>query len=124
MIKLEQVTYGLDCCSWGVKCSFCPYKDEPECKTVLMCDALDLLEAQKMPKVMTEDDVLHPTGKPLWFESRGMYLGQKGFWCLLFEIDSKFHVSFVQSITGGKITLSLFDYGKVWRFWTAQPTEE
>ena len=47
MTKLEQVIYGLDCCSWGIKCSFCPYKDEPECKTVLMCDALNLLKEQE-----------------------------------------------------------------------------
>ena len=47
MTKLEQVIYGLDCCSWGIKCSFCPYKDEPECRTVLMCDALKLLKDQK-----------------------------------------------------------------------------
>lgn len=76
------------------------------------------------PRVLTEEDVLHSTGKPLWFESRGMYLGLKGFWCLSFEVDPELHIRFVQSITGGKITLSLIDYGKAWRFWTSRPSEE
>jgi len=59
MTKLEQVIYGLDCCSWGIKCSFCPYKDEPECRTVLMCDALNLLKRQENgiePKTSKEED--------------------------------------------------------------------
>jgi hypothetical protein len=85
-------------------------------------DALDLLKEQE-PRVMTEDEVLHSTGKPMWFESRGMYLGQKGFWCLSFEVDPELHIRFVQSVTGGKITLSLIDYDKIWRFWTSRPSD-
>lgn len=85
--------------------------------------ALSLLKEQE-PRVMTEGEVLHSIGKPLWFESRGVYLGQKGFWCLLFEVDQELHIRIVQSVTGGKITLSLIDYGKTWRCWISRPTDE
>lgn len=44
MTKREKIIYSLDCCSWGIMCSYCPYKDEPECKTILMCDTLALLK--------------------------------------------------------------------------------
>lgn len=61
MTKREKIIYSLDCCSWGIKCSFCPYKNEPECRTVLMCDTLDLLKEKENgigiePKVIKEDD--------------------------------------------------------------------
>ena len=46
MTKQEKIIYSLDCCSWGIKCSFCPYKNEPECRTVLICDTLSLLKKQ------------------------------------------------------------------------------
>ena len=86
-------------------------------------DALALLKEQEA-RVMTEGEVLHSTGKPIWFESRGMYLSRKGFWILPFEVDPELHIRFVQSVTGGKITLSLIDYGKLWRCWISRPDEQ
>lgn len=91
---------------------------------LLFEDAQEILEALKMdrPRIMTEGDVLHSIGKPMWFESRGMYFGKKGFWVLLFEVDLELRIRFVQSVTGGKITFSLIDYGKMWRMWNKCPS--
>ena len=132
MAEISKVTLGLELCAYDPdpgqtrkdvhSCSRCPYYDHG-CEGQLYRDALALLKEQE-PRVMTEGDVLHSTGKPVWFESRGMYLGQKGFWCLLFEVDAELHIRFVQSVTGGKITLSLIDYDKIWRFWTSRPDEQ
>lgn len=61
MTKKEKIIYALDCCSWGIKCSFCPYNDEPECKTVLMCDILNLFKEQENsiePKTSKNDDYI------------------------------------------------------------------
>ena len=75
MTKLEQVIYGLDCCSWGIKCSFCPYKDEPECKTVLMCDAIALLKKQN-------EDItpIESTAKQKEFANK-LNIAVSDFWC-------------------------------------------
>lgn len=97
------------------------YGDDEAIET--LNSAISMLKEQE-PRVMTEDDVLHSTGKPLWFESRGMYLGRKGFWCLSFEVDPELHIRFVQSVTGGRLTLSLIDYGKTWRAWDKCPSPD
>ena len=102
--KREKVIRGLKACNRqsynGSDCQNCPYyEDEYEADIPYgMCniqdmfdDVLALLKEQEA-RVMTEGDVLHSTGKPVWFESRGMYLGQKGFWCLLFEVDAELHI--------------------------------
>ena len=132
-MKREEVVRGLTQCSRehrGLEdCSECPYKLKPghyaglECWCRLCDDALTLLKEQEA-RVMAEVYVLHSTGKPIWFESRGMYLSKKGFWILPFEVDPELHIRFVQSVTGGKITFSLIDYGKVWRCWTSRPSEQ
>lgn len=128
MIKREKVLKGLEhCTSFGgtyTPCNGCPYDDpEEHCQGKLLEEALSLLREQE-PRVMTEGDVLHSTGKPMWFESRGMYLGQKGFWCLSFEVDPESHFKFVQPLTGGRLTLSLNDYDKTWRVWDKYPSPE
>ena len=137
MAEISKVIRALECHATKgfVACQDCPYypdeliyedDDDTEgtiCEEKLAADAIALLKGQE-PRVMAEGDVLHSTGKPIWFESRGMYLSKKGFWILPFEVDPELHIRFVQSVTGGKITFSLIDYGKVWRCWTARPTEE
>lgn len=127
MTKREKVIRGLEWCIKldGNGCSLeCPYlAGKSPCPNAMLRDALALLKEQEA-RVMTEGEVLHSIGKPLWFESRGVYLGRKGFWCLLFEVDQELHIRIVQSVTGGKITLSLIDYGKTWRCWTSRPSEQ
>lgn len=121
----EKVMKGLECCALGSlrNCEGCPYT-ETRCSEHLCGDALALLKEQE-PRVMTEDDVLHSTGKPLWFESRGPCLcGKKGFWCLLFEVDPDLNIRCVQAMTGGSITLPLSYYGKEWRSWDKCPSTE
>lgn len=127
--KREKVIFAIENCLTTDSVTECRKTECPfiscreSCLEWLLRSVLALLREQE-PRVMAEGDVLHSTGKPMWFESRGMYLGQKGFWCLLFEVDAELHIRFVQSVTGGKITLALFDYGKLWRFWTSRPTPE
>lgn len=128
MTDREKVLYALNCRAIDspATCAECSYYNAEWCccnTKYIMKDALALLKEQEA-RVMTEGDVLHSTGKPMWFESRGMYLSKKGFWILPFEVDPELHIRFVQSITGGKITLSLIDYGKLWRVWNKCPTPE
>ena len=126
MLEEKEVLKALACKANDpvVDCTGCPYQDRDSCDYQQICkDALALLKEQT-PRVMTQDEVLHSSGNPVWFESRGRYLGLKGFWCLSLEVDPELHIRFVQSVTGGKITLSLIDYGKAYRFWTSHPTEE
>lgn len=130
--KRDKVIRGLEAHANPKTCKTCAGEDCPyynegcsntkvSCSFILAADALTLLKKEEA-RVMAEGDVLHSTGKPIWFESRGMYLSKKGFWILPFEVDPELHIRFVQSVTGGKITLSLIDYGKMWRCWTSRPS--
>lgn len=132
MTDREKVIEALECLANNpfLDCDKCPYNAptliplKQRCDYTRICaDALALWREQE-PRVMAEGEVLHSTGKPIWFESRGMYLSKKGFWILPFEVDPELHIRFVQSVTGGKITLSLIDYGKIWRCWTSRPSPE
>lgn len=137
MVKREKVMRGLEACNRqsynGSDCQNRPYYDDEDTVELafgicniqdMFDDALALLKEQE-PRVMTKGDVLHSTGKPLWFESRGLCLcGKKGFWCLSFEVDPELNIRFVQAVTGGSILLPLSYYGKEWRAWDKCPTPE
>lgn len=119
MTKLEQVIYGLDCCSWGIKCSFCPYKDEPECRTVLMCDALELLK-NKTCHVMTLEELHDDTIETVYYESkRGAFLECKKEWGVI-----SYNVLCLIDKYNKNILRDCNTYGVLWRCWTSKPSEQ
>lgn len=72
---------------------------------------------------MSVKEARESAGNPMWFESCGKYLGEKGWWCLSLGGDPSFHIRISTSKANGPITLSLTDYNKVWRCWTSHPSE-
>lgn len=120
--KREKVTRGLKCCMLSGDCNLCPYT-ETRCQEHLCGDAFALLKEQEA-RVMNVKEVRESVGNPMWFESCGKYLGEKGWWCLSLGGDPSFHIRISTSKANGPITLSLTDYNKVWRCWTAKPFPE
>lgn len=138
MDKLEKVMKGLGCCSQGAKepytptiryCAECPYlKSEIPCTRALARDALELLKAQE-PRVLQIKEMAF-LGIAVFIETNGDLEG-KGT-DLFLAIPYIYAVS--QNMLGGYIAfvdgntdvydLQAIDYGKLWRCWTARPTDE
>lgn len=97
------------------------YGDDEAVETI--SEAVALLKEQE-PRVMNVKEVRESVGNPMWFESCGKYLGEKGWWCLSLGGDPSFYIRISTSKANGPITLSLTDYNKVWRCWTAKPFPE
>lgn len=136
MDQFDKVEKGLECCTMpnneGVdKCKEykCPYRkdDDDTCIWHLMDDALSLLKAQE-PRVMTLEELdaiyqtkerhIWPFNTPpwLWMTVNPDVRQTRGFWICWRDImyslenDSPFYVR--------------ENYGKVWKIWTAEPTDE
>lgn len=136
----EKVIQGLEICKadlWSrdtCKITGCPYADIPDgtlqyrsCRIKLMDDALSLLKAQE-PRVLTleELDAIYQTKERhtwpfntppyLWMTVNPDVRKTRGFWICWRDImyslenDSPFYVR--------------ENYGKVWKIWTAEPTDE
>lgn len=86
-------------------------------------EVIEYLQKQE-PRVMNVKEARESVRNPMWFESYGKYLGEKGWWCLSFGGDPSFHIRISTSKANGPITLSLTDYNKVWRCWTSRPTPD
>lgn len=120
MTKREKIIHSLDCCSWGVKCSFCPYKDEPECKTVLMCDTLNLLKEQE-PRVLTVEEISNNNIETAYFETKaGMLRG-----CIIEPsaiCESYFYI--ICGLDDDVYWRNSIGYNITWRCWSSRPTPE
>lgn len=136
MQNVNEVIKGLECClpmttkdGWG-DCKNCPY-DRPvtledgicKCCHELMSDALALLKLQR-PRLMTFEQVRAAYENPMWFESKGTFRGQKGFWVLSKGVSPSFHIRLIPAFGADDTELSMSVYGSVWRCWTSKPTLE
>lgn len=130
MTDRKDVLRGLLCISGiEVLCNTCLYAGIDglgrgyQCKHDCAIDAITLLRESE-PSIMTMDEVQKSAGNPMWFESRGKYRGEKGWWCLSHGTDPSLHIRITPANAETPIVLSLTDYNKVWRCWNAPPTYE
>ena len=118
IIDSEKVIKGLECCRRGF-CFACPYNDgideNTDCKQQWADDALALLKAQE-PRVITLEEI--PYAVFGWMEVFDQIIP-----CILGDVDIDDTVEF-SNIEDGHNYMCASDYGKTWRVWTAEPTEE
>lgn len=126
MLDRKKVIKGLECClpPHDPNCDLCPYDSiDLRCRAKLRDDIMTLLKAQE-PRVLTLEEVRCANEKPMWFESKGTFRGQKGFWVLSKGVSPSYVIRLIPAIGKDDTELSLAAYGKVWRCWTSQPTDE
>ena len=99
---------------------YCSMQATADC----FCKLEEDLAAIKAPKVMTLDEVRNAYENPMWFESRGTFRGQKGFWVLSKGVSPSFVIRLIPAIGEDDTQLSLSAYGIVWRCWTSKPTDQ
>ena len=132
-MDVKRVINGLECCNkypneYG-DCmgGDCPYGPRIECHKELIRDALTLLKAQE-PRVMTWDEVRATLKAPVWKETKSRHNALYQGWVLAYDIQTG------QGITGTRLGMAepsgrvvwykAEDYGKTWRLWTTEPTDE
>ena len=130
MTENDRVFDAFRNCITEPKCRDCPWT---ECDTLknrvveipidLALAVMRMLKAQE-PRVMTLEEVRCAYEEPMWFESKGTFRGQKGFWVLSKGVSTSFVIRLIPAIGNDDTQLSLAAYGKVWRCWTSQPTAE
>lgn len=120
----EKVIKGLECHMAMLACDKCPYYCGDTCSGIddVVYDALALLKAQE-PRVMTLGEVRCANEDPMWFESKGTFRGQKGFWVLSKGVSPSYVIRLIPAIGNDDTQLSLAAYGKVWRCWTSRPDQ-
>lgn len=129
MDKLGKVMKGLGCCSQGAKepytptiryCAECPYlKSKIPCTRALARDALELLKAQE-PRVMTLEEVKAiPYDADIWIETE-YYVGKITIFAATINTKGLRGVM----VYGSHKTYDYEAYNKLWRCWTARPTDE
>ena len=128
MVDREKLMWDIERCISHVPdaccdCSHADYEGFPGCMETLLKEAYDLLKAQE-PHVMTLEEVRNAYNSPMWFESKGAFRGQKGFWCLHLGVSPSFHIRLMPTIGEQSTELSLTNYGTVWRCWDRRPTDE
>ena len=120
----NKVIQGLMCCSYleHPNCGECP-QDGPgfgfACRDGLIKSALALLLAQE-PHVIDGNCLIWDDRRTVWLETRhdGMIEPVKCH-------GMRGKLWFFSAYTGGKCFAAIGeDYGKTWRCWTAEPTEE
>lgn len=80
------------------------------------------------PRVMTLDEIGNALKMPLWKETKSAHKDLYNGWVLAYDIQKG------QGITGTRLGMAepsgrvvwyrLDDYGRTWRCWTAEPTDE
>jgi len=92
-------------------------------KAIAKLTKLKALLKEQEPRVMPLEEVRCANEKPMWFESKGTFRGQKGFWVLSKGVSPSYVIRLIPAIGKDDTELSLTAYGKVWRCWTSQPTD-
>jgi len=78
------------------------------------------------PRVMTVEELCRARGKPAWFEARNgrLYTG----WVIIYDVQTGMGITGTRvGVTEpGHVTIwpNVELYGKKWRCWTGEPTEE
>ena len=124
MDKLQKTIKGLRCHSepkFGPDeyfCETCPY-DEATCGLDVPNDALSLLKAQE-PRVMTLEEVKAlPVESDVWIETE-YYVGKITIFAATINTKGLRGVM----VYGSHKTYDYEAYNKLWRCWTARPTDE
>lgn len=102
-----------------LSCSECPYQQG--CTHDLMRDALELLREQEA-RVMTLDEIRSGAVEVAWIEDADKAEVIPGIWFRLSNEGGDEAVDI--HIRDGFVGARLEVYGKLWRCWTARPTEE
>lgn len=132
----ESLINVLECCCTlshnGPKCANCEYADlfhNADCETYLLRDALALLKAQK-PKVLTWQEVIGSVleCKPVYIEVRESEDKEPGDdrWAMMQQYKDNLTNGMLMAKSSYIISEVMFekDYGKVWRCWDKEPTDE
>lgn len=125
----EKVSEGLECCLSGkhpIPCDKCryfndtAYNDVWSCRLSLMRDARSILEALR-PRIMTYDEVI-TSEEARWLECVNGACG----YAEIYPWPTWTDIECVEIHRINHLPEHLFikGYGKVWRFWTSQPTFE
>lgn len=120
MIEREKVIRGLGRCA-GIDCTGCPYQRISPCQNKLVADALALLREQE-PRVLTVEEIRSGAVEVAWIEDADKAEVIPGIW---FRLSNKGGDEAVDiHIRDGFVGARLEVYGKLWRCWSARPTEE
>jgi len=118
MTDREKVIKGLEC-HISKKCAIgsytCPYWENDDCTNSVMVDALELLKA----RVLTPEEIKAYDGY-CWGEQKD----EKIMYVCLIKDGLLSMVSDYEDPPYDVEKLCWPDYGKVWRYWSAQPTDE
>lgn len=123
--KRENVIRGLEACVFNqrlMQCESCPYHtDKARCLTTLMRDALALLKEQE-PRVLTVEEIRSGTVEVVWLEDADKPNVIPGIWFRLSNEggDEAVDIHVMDGFVGARLEV----YGKLWRCWSAWPTEE
>ena len=121
--KREKVIRGLECCALGSfgTCEGCPYTEETRCSEHLCGDALALLRKQEL-RVLTPEEIRSGAVEVAWVEDRDKVEVVPGIW---FRLSNEGEDEAVDiHIRDGFVGARLAVYGKLWRCWTAKPSDE
>ena len=122
MIDRDKVFKGLTCCRNGF-CFACPYNDgvenNVECKQKWADDALELLKEQE-PRVMTLEEIKE--GEPYRLGVGKEFVTLPVICIHRYDDAQKPYITFVWKC--GTFSWMSEDYGKIWRCWSAKPTDE
>ena len=125
MTEREKVIRGLEWCIKldGNGCSLeCPYlAGKSPCPNAMLRDALSLLKEQE-PRVLTVEEIRSGAVEVAWIEDADKPGVIPGIW---FRLSNEGEDEAVDiHIRDGFVGARLEVYGKLWRCWTARPTEE
>lgn len=138
MTDREKAIKGLKCCAFGRDiCDTCPYNNCIDCDMnkaakvpmVVLRDVLTLLKAQE-PRVITWRDVIGAAieCKPLFIEVKDSEDKEPGDdrWAMVTQYKDSVTNGMICAMSSYVTSEILFadDYGKSWRCWTSEPSEE
>ena len=132
---MDTIKMALECCvypdSEKVNCERCGYSctkaEWVKIDRKLAIDVLALLKAQE-PRVMTLDEIGNALETPLWKETKRAHKDLYTGWVLAYDIQKGLGITGTRlgmsEPSGRVVWYGLDDYGKTWRCWTSEPTEE
>lgn len=129
MINRDKVIKGLECCTKfsDRTCKDCTYqpaiaKIDYLCYNNLMLDALELLKEQE-PHVLTLEEVKDALDTVVWVD-RPQIENFSNEYALISLYSRKWGYVNLKFIDGDEARWICEQYGKLWRCWSARPTDE
>lgn len=126
MVEREKVIEILGACGTD-DCDNCPLNGDEHCSgfvdvpVEVLMDALSLLKEQE-PRVMTVEEIRSGTAEVVWLEDADKPNVIPGIWFRLSNEggDESVDIHVMDGFIGARLEV----YGKLWRCWSARPTEE